>query len=300
MILSTIVVSLTLSHMLEITEVELIDSQIIFTAFGAVWFVASLCVFVGSAGLEPKRDERIQPLNSADNPLAAYQLLTENASARCFFIYLILVLVGIHVQGVLLGPFGADTLGMSVSATLQLTSIWGAGVSAALLGGLIAIRRFGKKQCANVGARIEAAGFGLIIITGLLHETKFFMSAVFLLGLGGGLMTISNLSFMLDMTVATAAGLYIGAWGVVNFVGQAIGNIISGLLRDIILALTGSTTAGYVSGLCIRDCRFDGSYLDVSTYICYRVPSGRRYPNGGHVSSRIGLGKIEKVERLEG
>jgi BCD family chlorophyll transporter-like MFS transporter len=66
------------------------------------------------------------------------------------------------------------------------------------------------------------------------------------LGLGGGLMTVSNLSFMLDMTVPQAAGLYMGAWGVANFAGQAVGNIASGLLRDIALQLTGSSSAGYV------------------------------------------------------
>jgi BCD family chlorophyll transporter-like MFS transporter len=69
--------------------------------------------------------------------------------------------------------------------------------------------------------------------------------AVFVLGLGGGLMTVSNLSFMLDMTIAQAAGLYIGAWGVANFAGQAVGNIASGLIRDIAFRLTGSQIAGY-------------------------------------------------------
>lgn len=247
MILSTIIVSLALSRMLETTEVGIIDSQLIFTAFGVVWFIATIFIFSGSAGLEPKRVQDIQPQNSADNPIAAFQLLAKNASARRFFIYLVLVLVSIHAQDVLLEPFAADTLNMSVSATARLTSIWGLGVFITLLGGLLAIRRFGKKQCANAGAGIAALGFGLIILTGLLGQPNLFMGAVFLLGLGGGLMTISNLSFMLDMTVASAAGLYIGAWGVANFVGQAIGNIISGLLRDIILALTGSLTAGYVS-----------------------------------------------------
>ena len=51
---------------------------------------------------------------------------------------------------------------------------------------------------------------------------------------------------MLDMTVPQAAGLYMGAWGVANFAGQALGNIASGLLRDIALQLTGSSSAGYV------------------------------------------------------
>ena len=58
-------------------------------------------------------------------------------------------------------------------------------------------------------------------------------------------MTVSNLSFMLDMTVVQAAGLYIGAWGVANFAGQALGNIASGLIRDVAFRLTGSEMVGY-------------------------------------------------------
>jgi BCD family chlorophyll transporter-like MFS transporter len=60
-------------------------------------------------------------------------------------------------------------------------------------------------------------------------------------------MTVSNLSFMLDMTVPEAAGLYIGAWGVANFAGQALGNIISGFLRDLFYGLTGNALIGYAA-----------------------------------------------------
>ena len=60
-------------------------------------------------------------------------------------------------------------------------------------------------------------------------------------------MTVSNLSFMLDMTVPQAAGLYIGAWSVANFAGQAIGNIISGVLWDLFFWLTGNPLMGYAA-----------------------------------------------------
>jgi BCD family chlorophyll transporter-like MFS transporter len=135
---------------------------------------------------------------------------------------------------------------MPVAATTRLTSIWGVGVFITMLGGLPLVRRWGKKRAANIGAYVAALGFALIIVSGFMGQVSFFMGAVLVLGLGGGLMTVSNLSFMLDMTVPQAAGLYMGAWGVANFAGQAVGNIASGLLRDIALQLTGSSSAGYV------------------------------------------------------
>ena len=98
-----------------------------------------------------------------------------------------------------------------------------------------------------MGALVTAVAFGLIIVTGLAGSANAFMAAVFLLGLGGGLMTVSNLSLMLDMTVPQAAGLYMGAWGVANFAGQALGNIASGLLRDTTLLLTGNRLFGYAA-----------------------------------------------------
>lgn len=241
MILSTIATSLGLSRLLLDYSPEAL-----YTAFGVVWLVSVIFVLLGGYRIEPHASTRAQPpANSADDPAQALRLLALNPEARRFFSYLVLVLVSIHAQDVLLEPFGAQALGMPVAATSRLTSIWGVGVFVTLLGGLPLVRRWGKKSSANLGAGLAALAFGLIIAAGFLGQTGLFLAAVLLLGLGGGLMTVSNLSFMLDMTLPQAAGLYIGAWGVANFAGQAIGNVISGLLRDLFFWLTGNPLVGY-------------------------------------------------------
>lgn len=240
MILSTIITGIGLSLLLEPFSLEAL-----YTSFGVVWMVSSLLVLVGASNLEPPPETFGTRGHSADNPIHAYVALTGNPSARRFFFYLLLVLVSIHAQDVLLEPFGAEVLEMPVAQTTRLASIWGIGVFVTLTGGLPLVRRMGKKAAANLGAWITAAAFGAIIVTGSAHQTNAFMGAVLVLGLGGGLMTVSNLSFMLDMTVPSAAGLYMGAWGVANFAGQALGNITSGLLRDTILRFTGLAALGY-------------------------------------------------------
>lgn len=242
MILSTIIISLMLGQILEVYT-----PATLFMAFGVVALIAACFVTLGSVGLEPPANEREQPAhNTADNPLLAYRLLAHNPVAQRFFAYLLLVLISIHAQDVLLEPFGAEALAMSVSTTSRLTSIWGAGVFITLIGSLPLIRRWGKKRCANLGAAVAAVAFTLIAATGLAGVPSLFLASIFLLGLGGGMMTVSNLSFMLDMTVPQAAGLYIGAWGVANFAGQAVGNVASGLIRDLVQAVTGSGILGYV------------------------------------------------------
>lgn len=242
MILSTIATSLGLSRML-----ETYSEQALYTAFGVIWLIASLLILFGSSGIEATADPDRVVHNTANNPLAAFRLLANNRSARRFFFYLLLVLISIHAQDVLLEPFGAETLHMPVAQTSRLTSIWGTGVFVTLVGGLWLVRRLGKKRSANIGALVTALAFTVIIFTGVAANVRFFTLAVFVLGLGGGLMTVSNLSFMLDMTIPQAAGLYIGAWGVANFAGQALGNIISGLMRDLFYAATGNVLVGYVA-----------------------------------------------------
>jgi MFS transporter, BCD family, chlorophyll transporter len=240
MILSTIATGIGLGQMLEpFSEVAL------FTASGVVWAIACLLILLGASRLEPRATGGQTVRHSAHHPRQAFAVLANNPSARNFFVYLLLVLVSIHAQDVLLEPFGAEVLGMPVAATTRLSSIWGVGVFLTLVGGLPLVRRWGKKTAANVGAYVTAAAFGAIIVSGMLDQTRAFQLSVLLLGLGGGLMTVSNLSFMLDMTVPGAAGLYMGAWGVANFAGQALGNITSGLLRDVMLFWTQIPAIGY-------------------------------------------------------
>ena len=240
MILATIFTSLAISALL-----QPYSTSALYTAFGFVWLVASAFVLFGAAGIEPASKGTSDLHSRAESPRVAIRALSGNATALRFFFYLTLVLISIHAQDVLLEPFGGDVLGMPIAATARLTSIWGLGFFITMLGGLWVVRRVGKKAAANVGAVIAALGFALIIVSGIAQSTSILWGAVFVLGLGGGLMTVSNLSFMLDMTVAQAAGLYIGAWGVANFAGQALGNIASGLIRDVAYRLTGSEMVGY-------------------------------------------------------
>jgi BCD family chlorophyll transporter-like MFS transporter len=239
MILAIIATSLMLSHLLAPFSV-----QALFTAFGLVWMAATFCIFLGVAGLEPRASgEPVQ--HSADHPMVAFRLLAHNPTARRFFVYLVLVLVSIYAQDVVLEPFGAEVLHMPVALTARLTAIWGSGLLITLVLGVGVIRWIGKKKSANAGAVVAMIAFALVIFSGLLQSSSFFMFSVFLAGLGCGLLTIGSLSFMLDMTVPQAVGLYMGAWGVANFVGRALGTISGGLLRDLVYLVTGAPVLAY-------------------------------------------------------
>jgi len=248
MILSTIFASILLSRALAD------DASVtgLYTALGGVWLVATLLVLVGSAGIEVAAEPARVVRNTADNPVAALRALSGNATARRFFVYLLLVLIGIRAQDVLLEPFAADALNLSVSATTRLEAIWGVGVFVTLVGGLGLVYRFGKRANANAGAGITMLAFAAIMVAGALHNAPFFYAAVFFLGLGSGLMTVSNLSFMLDMTIPQSVGLYMGAWGVANFLAQSLGTIGGALFRDLAYLLTGDAVLGYMAVFAIE------------------------------------------------
>jgi len=243
MILSTIIASISLSRLLAVDA----SQDGIYFAFGVIWMVATLFVLFGSAGVEPTNRDNRTLHNKADNPMTALHALANNPTAKRFFLYLLLVLMGIRAQDVLLEPYAADTLGMSVSETTRLEAVWGIGVFITLLGGLGLVRLLGKRFNAYAGAIVAIVAFGLIIVAGSMGNIMFFHASVFLLGLGSGLMTVSNLSFMLDMTVPQNVGLYIGAWGVANFVAQSLGTVGGALLRDVAYYLTGNVSLGYMT-----------------------------------------------------
>jgi BCD family chlorophyll transporter-like MFS transporter len=51
---------------------------------------------------------------------------------------------------------------------------------------------------------------------------------------------------MFDLTVPGMVGLYIGAWGFSNALSRLVGNLLAGILRDVVNQLTGAALSGYL------------------------------------------------------
>ncbi|MGW8251224.1 MAG: PucC family protein, partial [Anaerolineales bacterium] len=84
------------------------------------------------------------------------------------------------------------------------------------------------------------------LVAGLTANQSVFYSGVVFLGLGTGLATVSNLSLMLDMTVASNVGLFIGAWGMSNAISRLLGTVLGGVVRDVVTRLSQDPVMGYV------------------------------------------------------
>jgi BCD family chlorophyll transporter-like MFS transporter len=94
---------------------------------------------------------------------------------------------------------------------------------------------------------------------------------VVLLGIGTGLATVSNLSLMLDMTVAGKVGLFIGAWGMANAASRLIGSVLGGAVRDVMTRLLDDPVSSYSVVFVIEAAMLLGSlvlirYIDVGQF----------------------------------
>ena len=219
----------------------------VFNSCGALALIIATLALVG---LEPRVADSVAyaPREARVTPRQALAAIAANPHARVFFIYLMLMLSAILGQDVLLEPFGATAFEMEVRQTTQLTAVWGGmTLIALLLYGLVLNRRMSKRSGAFLGGSLAALGLLTIAMSGMLSFEPLFVPGVALLGFGTGIATATNLALMLDMTTPEQVGLYIGAWGMADALARGLGNLLSGVLRDAVAALSGSSTGGYVS-----------------------------------------------------
>ncbi len=214
-------------------------------------YVATLALALGLLGifkLELRSDNLSSQIASETYTMKQMSaVILSNPTARIFFIYLLLLLVGILGQNLLLEPFAGEAFGLGVGQTTsRVNSIWGtfvfiAMVIAALLEGRVAKRTVA--QFGNLGALL---GFIIIVISGIMASKHIFYVGITVLGLGTGFSTVANLSLMFDLTVPGMMGLYIGAWGFSNALSRLTGNVLGGVVFDVLKSATGSAITGYL------------------------------------------------------
>ncbi len=220
--------------------------------------VVAVCV-VSSLGIV-RQEPRTEPVRLAGQEARASSfretvrtLVLGDPQVRLFFIFVMLTVLGTLAQDVLLEPYGALVLNMSVAQTTRLTSIWGTGtILAMLLAGMWLIKRYGYSAVLRVGLWLGVATFIGLIATGAWQLPNFFMGLVFFLGVSTGLSAAGMLTAVIEFTTLTRAGLLMGVWGLAHEFGQACGSLFSGIVVDLGRALSGGNNLaayGVVFGL---------------------------------------------------
>jgi BCD family chlorophyll transporter-like MFS transporter len=150
------------------------------------------------------------------------------------------------VHDVLLEPYGGQVLGMSVSETMRLTALWGIAMVAGVgLAALLLRYKLSLTFLLGLGCTIGLFGFGVICYASDGARVLPFQVGVSLISLGRGLFLVSSVVLVMSLTDVNHAGLFLGIWGIVQAMGQGLGIISGGLIRDLVQYQTGSVVLGY-------------------------------------------------------
>ncbi|MDW8443254.1 MAG: PucC family protein [Acetobacteraceae bacterium] len=190
---------------------------------------------------EPRR-RGIDPDAPSNDPtfLEAWGLYTRDAGAVRRLVAIGLGTGAFGMQDVLLEPYGGQVLGMSVSATTQLTASLAAGT---LIGFALASRVLSRGadpiRMSAGGAIVGIAGFLAVLAAAPLARPELFVAAVVAIGFGAGLFGHGTLTATINLAPEEQHGLALGAWGAVQATAAGIGVALGGLLRDLAV-LTGA------------------------------------------------------------
>jgi len=204
------------------------------------------------------KQEKVNPMTKAEREAPrpqfadAWRDLTQGNSAARLLIVVFIGTLAFNMQDVLLEPYGGEVLGLSVSATTLLTTMWAIG---ALCGFGFAARWLKTGLCtyrmASRGILIGLCAFCAVIFAGPMSSTPLFFAGAFGIGLGGGLFAVSTLTAAMTLTTTGTAGkgLALGAWGAAQATAAGLSIFIGGALRDVInfAATNGSLGPGLQS-----------------------------------------------------
>ena len=142
---------------------------------------------------------------------------------------------GFTMQDILLEPFGAQILGLSVSSTTGLTALLAGGMLVAFA---LSARRLSRgmdpHRLAAYGALVGVFAFATISLTGAFKIVPLFAVGVFLIGIGGGLFAVGTLTAAMALARDANSGLALGAWGAVQATATGLAMAGGGALRDIV------------------------------------------------------------------
>jgi BCD family chlorophyll transporter-like MFS transporter len=152
-----------------------------------------------------------------------------------------------NMQDVVLEPYGAEILHLSVGATSALTALMAGGSLAAFALAARWLARGGDPyRVAAVGALMGLPAFAAVIFAAPLEAPWMFRAGTALIGFGGGLFAVGMLTAAMSLEHREHVGLALGAWGAVQATAGGMAVALGGGLRDIVSTLATQGALGPV------------------------------------------------------
>jgi BCD family chlorophyll transporter-like MFS transporter len=226
------------------------DPARLVTVANAVGVLVVVLAVIAVPGQEPRTASVARADAARGKPFGdvVREYVLGDPQVRRLFVVVICTFVGTLAQDVLLEPYGALVLGLSVGQTTRLTMFWGLGVLAALLlSGLWLQRALGPLRLMRTGIAVSIVIFSAVAVVGLAGAPGAFRWLVLAMGFGTGLAGAGMLGCVVEFTTPVRAGLLMGVWGVANMLGHAVGSLIGGVVVDSVRLATGNALTAYTA-----------------------------------------------------
>ncbi|MCG6943097.1 MAG: BCD family MFS transporter [Thiohalocapsa sp.] len=227
----------------------------------------------------------------------SWRAFIEAGRSKRLLVALGLGTAGFTMQEILLEPYGAQVLGLTVAETTRLTAIWAFGTLVAFgLAARTLTRGADTYRLSAYGALIGICAFTAVIFSDPLDSPWLFRAGAMLIGFGGGLFAVGTLTAAMNMADDGAhSGLALGAWGAVQATAYGVAIAFGGAMRDVITHFAAEGVFGPVlTGPAVG---YDAVYhLEIVLLFATLIAIGPLVSNGGgngaRSSSRFGLAEL--------
>lgn len=188
------------------------------------------------------KQEKVRPMTKEEmvetRPIfhEGWRDLMAGGNAGRLLLVVMLGTIGFQMQDVLLEPYGAQILGLSVGATTWLTACNAMG---ALIGFILAGRWMSQGQdmfrMSSRGLLVGMVAFLMVIFAAPVQSGVLFFVGAWCIGLGSGLFIVSTLTAAMSLPEQGYAGrgLVLGAWGAAQATAAGLSIALGGGLRDV-------------------------------------------------------------------
>ena len=183
---------------------------------------------------EPRRPELTRHDRVTPAFMTVWRSFAEQPKAKRLLVALGLGTLGFAMQDILLEPYGATILGLSVSQTTGLTALLSGGMLVAFLFSARALSRgIDPIRLAAYGTLLGVFAFAAVILAAPLQSSLVFCAGTAFIGLGAGLFSVGTLTSAMLAAKGEFTGLALGAWGTVQIAATGIAVFAGGGLRDL-------------------------------------------------------------------
>jgi BCD family chlorophyll transporter-like MFS transporter len=184
---------------------------------------------------EPRCPEATRPDGTRPDFRQTWQAFIRAPGHRRFLVAVFAATAAFSMQDIILEPYGAEVLGLTVAETSFLTVLMAMGALAAFgLSVMLHQRGLNPHLLTTMGLLGGLVAFSLVILAEPLQSPAAFRLGTLFIGFGAGMVSIGTLISAMNLEDRGFTGMALGAWGAVQATSLGLAMAAGGVLRDLV------------------------------------------------------------------